>query len=347
MLSRLPVRRFLQRTDKTETPQTRFGVLQWVLARALFRFRIFDLSQVPAKNRPQALQLELSQWTPFAHTDYYIGWHGQQALVWGWEASQTKTAIEALGLKPHRVRVIPESALHSPQQDGLHLIECAEGYEGQLWKQGCLAHSRWWAHLPTQDEWLMLQRDAGIQPDRQQTRVPPAQAGQLNPQPWIIESATSSNRAIQVEHLSIALGVLLLATATFWFGFGLLKAQHSLGQLQEQQAQLRQEAEPITRARSQSLDALDRINALSALGAYPSQLKLMAKLADALPNDRSYVSEWSFQQGKLKIAISSPGDLSATFLIGAIQQAGPFQDVQALPGNDPKNISFQMEVVND
>lgn len=193
----------------------------------------------------------------------------------------------------------------------------------------------------------MLQRDAGIQPDRQQTRVPPAQAGQLNPQPWIIESATSSNRAIQVEHLSIALGVLLLATATFWFGFGLLKAQHSLGQLQEQQAQLRQEAEPITRARSQSLDALDRINALSALGAYPSQLKLMAKLADALPNDRSYVSEWSFQQGKLKIAISSPGDLSATFLIGAIQQAGPFQDVQALPGNDPKNISFQMEVVND
>jgi len=347
MLSRLPVRRFLQRTDKTEIPQARFGVLQWVLARPLFRFRIFDLSKVPTKNRPQALQLELSQWTPFAHTDYYIGWHRQQALVWGWEASRTKTVIEAHGLKLQRVRVIPESALHSPQQDGLHLIGCVEGYEGQLWEQGSLAHSRWWAHLPSQDEWLMLQRDAGIQPDRQQTQVPPAQAGQLNPQPWIVESVTSSSRAMQMEHLAIALGLLLLATTTFWFCFGLLKAQHSLAQLREQHAQLRQEAEPITQARIQSLDSLDRIKALSALVSYPSQLMLMAKLADALPNDKSYVSEWNFQQGKLKIAISSPSDISATFLIGAIQQAGPFRDVQALPGNDSKNVTFQMEVVTD
>ena len=102
MLFRLPVRRFLQSTEKTQTPENRFGTSQWVLSRPLYRFHTFDLTPVPAKNRTQALRLELAQWTPFANSDYYIGWQGHQALVWGWDADKVKLAIEAQNLKPQR-----------------------------------------------------------------------------------------------------------------------------------------------------------------------------------------------------------------------------------------------------
>ena len=46
-----------------------------------------------------------------------------------------------------------------------------------------------------------------------------------------------------------------------------------------------------------------------------------------------------------KMTITSQSDISATFLIGLLQQAGPFRDVKALPGRDPKSVTFQLDVI--
>lgn len=347
MLFSLPVRRFLQGTEKTETPQNRFGAVQWVLTRPLYRFQTFDFAQVPAKNRNQALQLELAQWTPFASSDYYVGWHGQQALVWGWDADQATQAIVAQGLKPQRVRILPESVLQTPLQNGLCLTRCHEGYEGQLWREGQLERSRWWPQLPAQDEWLMFQRDAAVSPNEQQSQPPAPRAVVLDAQPWVNGAGSSGDKAMQLERLIIALVILLLLLPTFWYGFALYKAQHSVAQLHDQQAQLQRDAEPIIQARSQALDHLARIDALRALAPYPRQLELMAKIAEALPKDNSYLKDWDFQAGQLKITLTSTRDISTTYLIGILQQAGSFREVKALPGRDPKSVTFQMDVIDN
>lgn len=347
MLFRLPVRRFLQSTEKTETPQIRFGALQWVLTRPMYRFQFFDLAQVPAKNRPQALRLELAQWTPFTNSDYFVGWHGSRALVWGWDADKVKQAIAAQGLKPQRARILPESVLQTPLQDGLCLTRCHEGYEGQFWREGQLDRSRWWPQSPTQDEWLMFQRDAGITPNEQQIQAPAPRTSPLNLQPWVSETGSADDKAAQLERLVIALGIFLLLLPTFWYGFSLFKVQHGIAQLHDQQAQLQREAEPIVQARGQALDHLMRINALHALAPFPEQLALMEKIAEALPQDKSYLKDWDFQPGELKITIASNSDISTTLLIGALQQAGPFRDVKALPGRDPKSVTFQMGIIGN
>lgn len=347
MIFRLPVRRFLQGTEKTDKPQNRLGALQWVLMRPMYRFQTFDLTQVPAKNRAQALRLELAQWTPFVSTDYYVGWHGQQALVWGWDADKVKQAILSQGLKPQRVLILPESVLQTPIENGLTLSLCHEGYEGQLWRERHLERSRWWPQLPTQEEWLMFQRDAAIPPEEQQSLPPAPRMSPLNDQPWVKETGSVCSQEMQLERLVIALGILLLLTPTFWYGFSLYKMQRSAAQLHNQQTQLQREAKPVMQARSQALDSLARINALRSLAPYPEQLTLMAKIAEALPHDKSYIKDWDFQQGQLKIIINSPDDISTTLLIGALQQAGPFRDVKALPGHDPKSATFQMDVLTN
>jgi len=347
MLFRLPVRRFLQSTDKTDPPQNRFGALQWVLSRPLYRFQTFDLAQVPSKNRAQALRLELAQWTPFASSDYYVGWHGQQALVWGWDADAVQQAIAAQGLKPQRARILPESVLQTPVENGLVLSRCHEGYEGQLWREAQLERSRWWPQLPTQDEWLMFQRDASITPGEQQTQPPAPRLSPLNLQPWVSETGSAGDQKMQLERLVMALCLLLLLLPTFWYGFSLYKLHSSIEQLQEQQATLQLEAEPIMQARSQALDSLARINVLRAIAPYPGQLALMEKIAEVLPQDKSYLKDWDFQAGQLKITVTSASDISTTFLISVLQQAGPFGDVKALPGRDPKSVTFQMDVIGD
>lgn len=346
MLFRLPVRRYIQGTEKTETPQNRFGALQWVLARPLYRFHTFDLTQVPTKNRTQALGLELAQWTPFANSGYYVGWQGQQALVWAWDADKVGPAIAAQGLKAQRVQILPETVLQTPFQDGLCLSRCHQGCEGQLWRQGHLQHSRWWSQTPSPHEWLMFQRDAGIAPTEQQNQPPAPRVAPLTATaPWVNRQGSADNQAAQLERLIFTLGAFLLLLPTFWYAFSLYKVQQSTAQLHEQQAQLQSEVAPITKARSQALDDLARINALRALAPYPEQLTLMAKITQVLPQDKSTIKDWDFQSGQLKITLTSSGDISTTNLIGLLQQAGPFRDVKALPARDPKSVTFQMDVI--
>lgn len=344
MRFRLPVRCFIQSIEKIETPQERFGTLRWILARSLYRFRRFDLAQVPAKNRAQALRLELAQWTPFANSAYYVGWQGPQALVWGWDADKVQQAIVAQGLKPQRAQILPESVLQTPLTEGLCLRRCHQGYEGQVWRAAQLEHSRWWPQSPSSEEWLMFQRDAGIAPGEQQSEPPEARGMALNRRPWISQAGSSGGQAMSPERPILGLLSLFLLAPTCWYGFSLYKVQQGTAQLHALQLTLKRQADPIARARSQAQDALARTNALLALDPYPDQTALLAAITRVLPQDKSTIKEWDFQSGQLKITITPINDSSTAFLVNALQQAGTFRDVKALPGRDPKSVTFQMEV---
>lgn len=344
----LPVRRFQQTISSTLPPQSRWGMLQWVLARPLCRFQTFNFAQVPSKNRAQALTLELAQWTPFAKTSYYIGWNNTQALVWGWDSDKTNQAVTSQGLNPRRIHVLPETVLQRPVPSGLVLTRCLEGFEGQLWRQGQLERSRWWPTVPQPDEWLVFQRDAGIAPTDQQTTPPVARSSELQLQAWLPElSAGVTDRAIRMERLVVAVVTLGLLLPTFWFSFSWYKLQQSSSLLQAQVSQLRVQVAPLTEARAEALDYLSRITALRAINTFPDQLALMASVSQALPKDGSFLKDWDFQSGQLKITINAKADISTTTLISALQQTGIFREAKALPGRDPKSVTFQMDVVGN
>ena len=342
---RLPVRRFLQTTEKTEASRARFGRLQWVLARPLYRFQTFDLSQVPDKSRSQALRLELAQWTPFANSDYFVGWDGARALVWGWNADLVHAAITAQGLHAKRVQVMPESLLQVPMTAGLCLSRCAEGFEGQLWQSGMLQRSRWWPHVPSADEWLSFQRDAAITPSEQQPLPPVPRHASAQATPWLHQSESVAGVGALFERPLIALGLLALLAGALWYGLNLYQVQQRTAALREQRAQLQNQAAPIAQARRQALDYLARINTLQALSPLPEQLTLMGRVAQVLPKDNATLKDWDFAGHQLKFTLIAPTDLSATRIIDALQQAGPFADVKALPGRDNKSVMFQMDVI--
>lgn len=341
---RLPVRRFIQSTAKVVAPQNRFGATQWVLARPLYRFHVFDLAPVPVKSRVHALKLELTQWTPFAQSAHYVGWHGSRALVWAWDAAKTDAAITAHGLKPRQVRVVPETLLHPSLAHGLCIRACQEGHEGQYWRHQHLEHSRWWPQPPDPQEWLMFQRDAGIPVAEQQDTPPATRAAVLEAAPWASQQVIADDRAAQFERLAFSLAALALLTATLWYGFGDYKTYQNTQELLARQTQLRRDSAPIMQARTETLGYVARSKALLALAPYPEQLVLMEKIAQALPQDKSYLRDWDFQSGQLKVTITSAANLSTTDLVGAVQKTGAFRDVKALPARDPKSVSLQMDV---
>jgi hypothetical protein len=323
--------------------------VEWVLARPWYRFKRFDLKLVPRASRTAALNLQLQQWTPFTRSGYYLAWDENCALVFCWDAERVEQLTAGQGLKPARVRVLPETLLR-PKHDaaGARLLVSLQGYEGQIWADGQLNFSRCWQHIPSSNEWLGFQRDAGCLPETQQQDVPMAQNLPLIDEPWAKESSGGgfSIDSWRDEKLAYFALSLLLLPPTGWYASQLNQYRLSNDRLQAEYAALQQEAAPVADARGHALQALARVQQLQAIDPYPSQLELMAWIAEKLIREGDRLTEWNYQDGKLQITLTLAADIqSSSTMVDALQLSGLFDNVHTQPGRTAKSITFEMDVL--
>lgn len=339
---------FFQLPDVVQRPAPGLGAPVWVLARALCRFRVLDLAQVPAAGRGQALRLQLGALSPFADTGHCAVWQGGRALVWFWDAALVRHAMAGVGLAPKRVPVWPESVMVAPVAPGapgVRLVQSLQGVEAQLWDAaGGLIASRWWPAVPDAAEWLLWERDLGRHAGERAAVVPQALplAVQARVQ-W--RSAGGSGVVWRDERLAYAVLGLALWAPSVWWGVGWLKATQAHAQVQAQVVAARQVAQPLVLAREEALRLSARAQALAALAPYPTQLDLMARVAAALPSGAVQFREWDFKEGRLKVVLVLQNDVvTSSTLVAALQKAGGLNNIQAVPGNDPKVLAINMDV---
>ncbi len=352
LLSRLQQRltatkRYRQTLDGVSAPGPGFGHSEWVLSRPLYRFARFDLKSVPKPQRGQALELQIRQWAPFARTDWFLLWDEDSALVWAWDADRLEAAMAANKLKPKGAVVIPETLLHQRQEQGACLVTCMDGVEGQVWWRNALISSRWWPALPSAGDWINFQRDAAVLPDDQLKTVPAPLPSRWAEKPWgkSIALDRSALYGGGGERWIVPAAVVSLLAVTMWYGLQLLKAQDAITEADARFKTLSRKAEPIMGARGAALEALGRVNLLQAIDPYPDQISLLARIAEFLPRDGTYLKDWEFQNGKLKLLISSPIKLVSSDYIKLFQSMGMFKNVQAATTNDPANLVLSMETL--
>jgi hypothetical protein len=342
----LSPRVFYHYPDRLDAPPKGHGSVTWVLSRAICHFKTFDLVRVPSPARTQALALQLGQTSPFAHTGHHTVWRDGIALVWYWDQAAVERSMGEAKTSPRHAKIWPESVLYQPLSDGLHLVSNLLGVEGQWWDNGRLLHCRWWRATPTSAGWLEFQRDIGLATSARQSVVPVAQTLPLRARPdrgW--DGQQGYAPGWRDERLAYALGVVVLFAPTAWMGSGLLQTKMALKEVTAAIKTQEASAKPQMVARTETLRIVDRSNALLALYPYPDMLDLMARVAGVLPKGGSYVKEWDFQDGKLKVALVTQGPpLSSSALVNSLQQVGGFDNIQIVPGNDPKVVVITAEV---
>ncbi len=344
---RLDTRVFLQFPDHVQRPETGFGKLRWVLARALCHFKLVELSHVPLQARAQALSLQVAQFSPYPATGHHAVWRNGRALVWYWDQTAVQRGMAEASLAARRVRVLPESVLYAPGAAGLRLIRNLQGVEGQYWQDDRLLQSRWWKEVPGAAEWLAFQRDIGLAGENRQSDVPPPLNLELHHTPLLSSSAGGEVTGWRDERAVYALLALALFIPTAWFGAKLIKSELAQRAVLASTVELERKALPQFNIREQALRAAARSQALRQLDPYPSQLELMARVASALPKGATYLREWDFHDGKLKIVLVMQNEaFSSSALVGALEKAGGFENIQVAPGNDPKVLSINMGVTS-
>ncbi len=328
-------------------PPSGFGKREWVLARPLYRFARFEMPTVPRAQRGPALELQIRQWAPYARAGSYVAWEGDDALVWTWDRARVEAAMAESGVKGE-LPVVPETLLAPRGSNDVQLVQCLEGCEGQVWRDGQLVASRWWPAMPTAPEWRNFQKDAGVPPEEQRADVAQPSVHAWVDRPWARSGSLAgiATSAAKRERWLVPVTALCLLAATAWYGAQWLKLDGAIAERRAALDALNRKAEPILAARGEALQALDRITALqSALDRYPDQLTLMSRVAQAVTNDGSFLRQWDFANGKLKLEVSSARDVQTRDWVSRFESLGAFRNVQAVPGNDPKSLTLTMDVL--
>lgn len=278
-----------------------------------------------------------------------MAWHPDGvAQVWCWDAAALASAWSTAGGRKVP-RATPETVLRGEpwQVDGVRLVTCLDGVEGQQWVGGELLASRWWPQTPDAATVLAFQRDCGLAPDAMDAALASVELP-LRDRAWrpLSDVGDRSGRLAPAELLSyaalvVALGVPALALAVDQFRLSRARsaAQSELDEKNEQ-------AKGVLRARSEATAMAEQVKALSDLQPYPAPLVYLVAIARALPEGGGAVlKEWEMNDGKLRILIASASsEIAGAEHVKALEQTGLFRDVKILTQADARQMAFAMTI---
>nr|WP_316640640.1 hypothetical protein [uncultured Roseateles sp.] len=295
-----------------------------MLARSLLRYRCVSMAGVPASDRVKALQAQLLAWQPFPESLYLVDLLGDQAQVFALDQQQLAP------LENSNAPLWPESLLHEAPADGVVLLECLEGFEGQAWRGAVLNTSRWWPQLPDEAEWLGFVRQCRLSPAESQAAL--AQVPVARSSPWF-RPARQVLRADQLsrsqqgnERLVLgAAGLILVAATAYGAHDAWATYQFRLAQ-QAAVMSLKDEVAPILAAREKALAAADQSAALVGLLRAAAPLEVMEHLGRLLPKG-STVKELDIGPQTVRVALELPAEVSRAKVVAELESGGWFVQV--------------------
>jgi hypothetical protein len=299
-LGQAPNRRLhrLESVEPVDAPRRR-GRMQWVLSRALCHFTRVPLVRIANHSR-DAVRLRARADAPFGEPAFAEDWHDGAVAIWCWDRALVWRVIEDAGFDPSRVRVIPEAALQErPGSDGVRLVTALDGVDAQLWRGGSLVASRWFATVPSDADWTLFQRGIALQ-DPQPHAPAPVSPRWLH-KPWL--SGAVPFLPTQVAPGQVAATIALIAgLALAWrageaIALGIFESRLDRQQMRGAVALVELEA-----ARRNALIDGDVVQAIGKLDPFPSQLALLAAIAEKLPEE-SRITDWNWQGGDLAFTI--------------------------------------------
>jgi hypothetical protein len=332
---------FLQRRDGVERPVAWRGRRYWIVARSLCRFRRFPLTNVGHGDLKEAAALKARAWAPYPALGFHLHLTSQAAAIWIWDAARVDNAMRQAGVKPGRLATIPETAFQARAADGLHLIQCSEGVEGQCWANGELKASRWWAGTPSSDEWLEFQRVSGSAANIAPT--PSVEQPVRCARPW-----TNTGKRFELERRArqaVIGGAVALLAAYGYLGGSLFRDLQSSWEADRKLAALQEQSAPAMADREAALTNLDFLNAFKTLDPYPAQLSLFARVADKLPANGAQLATWSYRQGDLQFTVFSPASPpDVLFYVKTYSMIAGFADVTADRGMIDRSLRVKLRV---
>lgn len=327
MRPRFPRRRFLHHSDRVVRAATRWGRVEWVLSRALYRVIRINLAQVAVADRASALALKVRQISPFAETGFTAAWHGGNVVVAMWDRAAVAAAQQGVGVDAPDA-VLPETFLRPPAS-GTRFSQALDGFEAQVWRNGALVASHYFPAAPDASAWQLFLREHGepLSGLPQDVKVP------LAADAWArLSPAGTGSFTLPKESLIYSLVGAALCVPTVWYSVAWAKLQLAVKERQAALAQLTAAALPQQQKRGEALAAADDARRIYGLDKFPAPAEVMDWVAPIVVRDGGKLAEWQYNPGRVRFVMQTESATqTASSLVEAIERQGRFRNARAVP----------------
>jgi hypothetical protein len=319
-----------------------------LISRALYRLRVFDLTGVRARDRQEAISLQLTAWAPFDTATYAVGLAGRQAVAFAWDSALIDTLLEGASRRAERP-LWPEDLVRPPLQDGVRLHACLDGFEAQAWRDGVPVESLWWPEFPDEAQWSSFLHGrvaSALSAASMGSGVAPRDAGTpWRTRPWLrVMPVHALNRHGSTwERLLWGGLAATLAVAAGWRS----QEWHQVAAAREAAAAERErlQAESATglAQREQVLRDQVRVEKIGqALDGVPV-FELLNRLGQALPQKGVLLRVLRVEGSAVRASLAMGADMPRSTVVQSLQAAGYFSDVreQREPGPGG-SVTFEM-----
>ncbi|MGB3394182.1 MAG: hypothetical protein WA956_06560 [Stenotrophomonas sp.] len=273
---------------------------------------------------------------PFPDADFDAAWSADGTVaIWYW--SRAKVAALAANEPGKRKRFVAEAPhVGTPREEGVELLQLAQGFEARAWKAGNLHASRWWAERPAAEQWLDFLRGSG---QTITTATPPEpEPGEPAATPWshALSSVGKLHFSGLDQHLpkvAFILGALFLLAIGSQAG-SMMRAQVDIWQARSAATDLDAPLKRILDAREATDKASGEITNLLALHGLRPTISMMAEFTRLAPNKEWQVKKWSQPTpDTIEIKLIAPGSNPEELV--SIWEASPmFKGVTTELGRD-------------
>jgi len=202
-------------------------------------------------------------------------------------------------------RYLPESLALMPMEDGVRLVDCLEGVEGQIWESGALKTSRWWPVPPNARAWSLFLQSSNIESD--DGGVP-----QPVPVPY---------------RQNLAFFGVVAACAFLFLGGRFINYTTSLNRLETQVAQTSDSAQTVLAQRREALANIETPLKLYDVGDQGVLLTTLYGLSESLSEEGLVLSSFNVTSDELEAVLGGETDLSGPEIVTRLEAIPTLSDV--------------------
>ena len=303
-------------------------------------------SDIPDNKKKAVLHVQIRRWAPFPNVKYATQWAGNRASVYAWDDQKIKRIIADAGFNERRCIICPETFIRSPLQNGTRLIAAIDGFEGQVWRDGFLAFSRWWPHTPNQMDWNMFLRAAALPLNQTDGQVPEPSPSEFLEIPWTRQGGSLGMAWSLLEDPRYAAALATLVAAPFvYIGVEYATLAVAKTRVENNRESLSVQTQGIRKLRSEAIANLDEIEDYLSLEVYHSQFEIMTTALRLLQSLNVKISEWTYDVGTLSFTLRAEHNIDTTFLITAFEKSGAFTNVTATRVGQEGQVRMHMDVL--
>ncbi|MEO0983325.1 MAG: hypothetical protein AAFX03_11815 [Pseudomonadota bacterium] len=318
----------------TLTRGLRFGGTVYVVPRGRCQYSRKTMPRTDAKGREAARQQAQFE-SRFADTNVIVlantsAETSGDVSIWTWDRAEMEARIG----KPNP-RMLPETLARKGLDQGFRLVLGVDGYEGEIWQDGGLVATRWWAQQPSPQSWSEFLGGA-------RTQFPKAAVwshaiDDTPPEPvapqwrkdvvWVDDNWASALSRVTPPRAAVAAGMVALAPASCEVA--------KLTSLSLEEARLSAELEAARaasadwlRLRRRALRDARSITDAKALGDDVALVYALLDLDRTLEAEELAISRLSYLDNELQIGLTGRPAASIVDVVSTLEASDSWDDVR-------------------